>query len=742
MSLTAEGYSDAPGEVISPGALTIPKARELAEVLGNGTLPYMRLVEARRHGDDEFVVLDVEPEVPQHPVHDIRRVERIAIRFDPEDRFAPDPLALRVGFPQVPHTNFRVEEHPRSLCLFEARYEDQKPRWTAAAFAKQLHRWLSLTARGELHAPDQPLEPFFVGSLIPIVLPDRFYKPGSIEAPVQLVVTAAAHGAKEMTLIAHAAESAAGEEDLSFTGVVMEGEPRTHGVIRLQPTNLGQLHAYLTEVGCDLVGTLRRNLTEWSHSARDALARRVILIVRLPKRRTDEEQPESAEVWAFATLSNFREVGQALGLWEIHDGHLVPIIGGGEARPEEVRLDLLNPMPAFTRDRAARANGLAGAVDRRVVSVGAGALGSQVAINLMRAGYGVWTLVDEDRLLPHNLARHALGGDAVGYSKAFALSVVANGLFETGKAAEPIIADVLATAGDDLRTAFSTADVILDLAASVTVARHLTDGVQSPARRVSLFLNPDGTDLVLLAEDAERRILLDDLEMQYYRELIHHPDLSRHLLRSGERIRYAQGCRDVTTAIPQDQVAVHAGIGARALRRALDVPTAMLAIWRTDEDLAVSLIKAEPVPYERLLFGSWTLAIDPRLIDTVHNRRADKLPNETGGVLLGSFDLQRKIAYVVDTIASPPDSEEWPTLYIRGHEGLRDAIDKVDRVTGGALHYVGEWHSHPDGAACTPSDDDQKVFAWLASYMAQDGLPPLMAIIGGRGETNWLFGGQ
>lgn len=737
----AEDFTEAPGEVISPGALTIPKARELAGVMASGLLPYVRFVESRRDGDHELVVLDVEPEVPQRPVHDIRRVERIAVRFDPKDRLAPDPLALRIDFPQVPHTNFRVEEHPRSLCLFEERYEDQKPRWTAAMFAKQLHRWLSRTARGELHESDQPLEPFFVGSLTPIVLPERFYGTERIDALVRLVITAVPHRQNEFAFIAAEGEpQTEGGSEFPFMGMMVEGEPRTHGVIRLQPTNLGQLHDYLTEVGYDLVGNLKAQIKGWRESDRDVLDRSLILIVRLPKRRMDESAPESVDVWAFATLKDLRAIGQALGLWEVHAEHLIDLIGGGVTQPEDVPLDLLNPMSAFTRQQAASANGLAGPVNRRILSVGAGALGSQVMMNLMRSGYGVWTIVDEDRLLPHNLARHELGGNAVAYSKALVLSVVANGLYNGETIAKAIVADVLAPPADDLRNAFSEAEVVLDMSASVTVARHLVHSVDSPARRVSLFLNPDGTDLVLLAEDGQRRVRLDELEMQYYRELVHRSELSRHLLRNGERIRYAHGCRDVTASISQEQVAVHAGVGARAIRRVVESPDATLAIWKANEDLGISVLKGEPVPYDRRTFGEWTLSLDPRLLRALRELRAAKLPNETGGVLLGAFDLQRKVVYVVDTIPSPPDSEEWPTLYIRGHEGLREQVEAVDRVTGGGLQYVGEWHSHPEGAGCTPSEDDQKVFAWLSAYMAQDGLPPLMVIIGSQGESRWIFG--
>jgi proteasome lid subunit RPN8/RPN11 len=75
-------------------------------------------------------------------------------------------------------------------------------------------------------------------------------------------------------------------------------------------------------------------------------------------------------------------------------------------------------------------------------------------------------------------------------------------------------------------------------------------------------------------------------------------------------------------------------------------------------------------------------------------------------------------------------SEEWPTVYIRGKNGLRAQVDRVTAVTGGQLEYVGEWHSHPDGCSCLPSDDDAKVFAWLTEHLADAGRPALMAIVG------------
>ena len=105
--------------------------------------------------------------------------------------------------------------------------------------------------------------------------------------------------------------------------------------------------------------------------------------------------------------------------------------------------------------------------------------------------------------------------------------------------------------------------------------------------------------------------------------------------------------------------------------------------------------------------------------------------------MLGNADLLRKVLYVVDTIPSPPDSKEWPTGYIRGVAGLKEQVDDVARRTADQIGYLGEWHSHPDGAACSPSPDDRKFLAWLTGHMFADGLPALMGIVCEGGQVVW-----
>lgn len=225
--------------------------------------------------------------------------------------------------------------------------------------------------------------------------------------------------------------------------------------------------------------------------------------------------------------------------------------------------------------------------------------------------------------------------------------------------------------------------------------------------------------------------------MQYYRLLTQETALCEHLRAPGVGQRYARSCRDISATIPQDLVALHAAIGSRALRSVLDDTTPRITIWCANPvSMEVRSITRAPDPAIMQKVGNWTICTDTRLEAELYAQREERLPNETGGVLIGSIDQQRKRIYVVLSISSPPDSVEWPTSYIRGCQGLTHHVQRINTITGGNLAYVGEWHSHPRGHQCTPSTTDRQALQQLAAMRSIDDLPALMAIITDS-EVGW-----
>jgi hypothetical protein len=89
------------------------------------------------------------------------------------------------------------------------------------------------------------------------------------------------------------------------------------------------------------------------------------------------------------------------------------------------------------------------------------------------------------------------------------------------------------------------------------------------------------------------------------------------------------------------------------------------------------------------------------------------IPNEIGTSLVGSYSDDGHRAVIHGIAPLSPDSSGSPTSFIRGILGLRDFFDRLLARFRRKRHYVGEWHSHPNGPpAASPKDDrDQKAIA-------------------------------
>jgi integrative and conjugative element protein (TIGR02256 family) len=741
--IVADEFLPAPGEPSTVPSLVVHRARQLAQYLAAGHNPWARLVEVKQaEGADECnsVVFDVEVELSQTTVHDIRPVERICVSFTAPDSNWPEVLALRTDFPYVPHLNLRNTEFPRSLCLYEDSYTEQKLRWTAISVVARVRDWLRDTAAGTLHGQDQPLEPIFLGTRAVLVLPSDTFS-GDLGSPRHLEIGFRDYGERGQVFLATRPAPGFADPKGRFTATAFICPPIVHGVIRSLPRTLLDLHQFTIQADLDLLLALRDRFATWGREP-SVLDSQLVLVVAFPKLRSPAAVVEAWDTWAFVTTEAISVIGEALGLWQLQ-GNVPGILIGGmpdEKRANTISIMALNPTYALSRAGAAAANGIE-LEDRRITAIGMGALGSQLTATLIRAGYGRWTLVDADVMLPHNAARHELDHTVVGWPKALAMKALTDRMLAEPCVEGFIFADVLAP-GDQatpLATIFRQADAIADFSASLSVARHLCSEIQSPARRLSAFLNPTGTDLVVLAEDVNRRIPLDCIEMQYYREVLTRPELAGHLARQDGRVRYARSCRDVSSVLPEDQVAFHAAIGARAVRAVLAQNEASIGIWSSASNLTTRAVHIRPVPAVVLKIGEWTLITDELLVKKLQQVRRKKLPNETGGVLLGSWDLTRSIVYVVDTTAAPPDSEERTSLFIRGSAGLRDQVINARERTGGMIQYIGEWHSHPDGYGTVPSEDDCNVFSWLSEKTIEDGFSPVMLIVG-KGGMRWFIG--
>lgn len=710
-------------------------AEELIEYLKHAAGPtYACLTAVDFSGYVDALDLIVEPQLPQDRAIPIRNEEPLRLTFSPDDDFAPNVYSLRGDFPlDLVHTNYEVSGNGRCLCIWEESWADLRRGLTAQALVERIRNWFTQAARGELHQESQPLEPMIPASAHTLVLPA-----GKPPDNCYIQRFNDYHGRFTVVLGGNPANNA---PSAPFALFQLTLKPQVHGALHAPPNTLDDLENLLMEMGEGVVGALGDWLVEPAQL--HSVDQMVVILITIPKKRATEGEVESWDVWAFTSTSKLFDLGERLGRTTLTPDGKLGLLMRSDVSPDlaGIRLEGWRVTQRLDRRAARLYAGNPANEDAKLVGIGAGAIGSNVMANATRAGVGSWTVIDDDVVLPHNTVRQAQTDEMVGFSKVETTGYILNHILAQGDASH-IDTNFLRPGkhGEAIQRALADGDLTIDFSASPAVLGHLADS-DTLIRAASFFFNPDGTDLVVLAEDNDRVLRLDEIEAQYFLAAADHPSLEGHF--SAARIgmvRYANACQDLTRPLPPWQVQALSGVAAGYLLSLLAGNEASAKIWRlnsaTGEIIPVELVLANVC---RLEFGGFKVSVSEDALQTVRDLRSGAAPNETGGVLLGSFDRARSVLHILKALPAPPDSKQSPTYFIRGAKELKPQVDTINRRSMGTINYVGEWHSHPEGAKARPSDDDEEIFAHLKAHLDATGAPYVMAICGD--EETWLRAG-
>jgi len=111
---------------------------------------------------------------------------------------------------------------------------------------------------------------------------------------------------------------------------------------------------------------------------------------------------------------------------------------------------------------------------------------------------------------------------------------------------------------------------------------------------------------------------------------------------------------------------------------------------------------------------------------TIRDQALAAVGRETGGILIGHYDLDGNSAIVTEATIRPKDSRSGGAWFQRGIHGLKDLLR--NRWSRGE-YYVGEWHSHP-GAPPTPSNNDLREMQAISKEVSYRCPKPIMIIAG------------
>lgn len=655
--------------------------------------------------------------LPQHRLVAVRNIEPITIYISKKKTLPV--VTVRDDFPIVSHLNIHKDNVKKSLCYSELNYYEIQHKLNGRFLLTCIENWFLKTSMNQLHQSDQPLEPFF-----PYVNDVIIWGGQTGESYFDKYVVEKREFGKLMY------QSNKGEYYAVFFLLVppdysnlIHNMPQTLLDLLYSFKNVDTIIDWLKEI-LSIVRDPKLYNAYFSQVRNKMLACKAIINITIPKQRTDGTPVEEYEVRSFVTEKTLKDILSDYGL-RLNGSKIEcdkRLCGNGS----NIAIYPFNVHLMQSKHRCKCANLIDKAEGKeQIVLVGAGAIGSHILNNFLRSGYGKWTIIDNDYFWPHNIARHILTSNDIGHAKVKSLEYLSH-LIQSDSDLIAIASDVFSE-NSSVHASFNQADIILDTSASIAVERYLSLDIQSNARRVSCFLNPKGTATIMLLESIDRMARLDLLEMQYYRELLLNKKYSDHMLLP-ETIIYSGTCRSISSRILQDNISLSAALCSKALKLHFSNANGGIIIWTHAQDsvektffLAEKWIACE--------YNDWKIELSTLLLDEMQDDRTKALPNETGGVLIGAYDMARRRIYIVCQVKAPEDSISSPTSFIRGCTNLANRLNFIYETTLDNLTYIGEWHSHPDSNT-QRSADDIKLHKAIVEYNRENCLPGCMMILG------------
>lgn len=698
--------------------------------------PYMDIIELRvtdvNNKRSEFIIVDAgDGTVAAKNPGGIRRKERLAIEINPHNPIPVLVHTLRKDFPVLSHQHASLKDEPRTLCLYDAAWSTVERNWTPQRFIERIFWWLRESSELNIHRDDQPLEQLFYLSPYQLILPANFTEYFNSDKH-KLTLQSLNEG---LPTILKAVPEIRGSGVKAIRLLPISVPPVDAHTVSSFPLTLGKLHEQLKSWGSDLHQPLEVSVYEsllGPIKKENDQGERILILLLVP--RIKGEHLERTDVLGYYVNASRYELACALDLLGMKDEkgfqYRMTLLGGRKGSEWE-SIPLSQTEIRFGMN-ASKARDLS-AIDPATASfkgvlAGVGALGSYLADIWIREGWGTWTIVDPDQLLPHNLCRHIGFDTFLGLPKTDVVRALAESIYPHEPAPVAINKSIL-DEDDRISSALKDASIIIDVSTTFEVPRTLAFKDDIP-RIVSLFLTPSGMSSVMIMEDEERLQRIDALEGQYYRAIMNTDWGKNHLQQHYGDRWVGGGCRDISVRMSNECVHVHAGILSRQLRQTVLKKEARLCVWSSDEDSdAVSAHEIQLFPVISTKKDNWTVKVDQGLVNKLREIRIQALPNETGGAILGITDFKNRSIILVDVLPAPSDSLASPTYFVRGQEGQEQALEKARNLTAHVVDYIGEWHSHPHGYSARASGDDEKLIETLHARMSAEGLPVTMVIV-------------
>lgn len=641
------------------------------------------------------VYVNIKVDLPANgPVCEIQSFEEVAIVLWPTFPFTPPSVLVRHNFPPLPHLGSRKEKY-REICLTR---QDKYDWWQGKTFdslLKDIYDWLCDAAAGKLIKDDDPFEPLIGSGNLPVEINTESAKQNCAKHDGSWLTESEALPVKNGNYFRFCVSSKGGIP----TQVWYQKKEQSELWLD-PPSDIEELLVMTAKVGFD-----SERIRYWIGRGKTQLL--LVFGIRRPKEVLGRA---NAEEWIAFYLS--RKKAKERCEWSVST-HIV--------------------LESFNTIIASMTSGFENQ-QKKVLLIGAGAIGSEIAEALTRSGTVHLTIIDNDSLRPHNLARHALYADDLGEYKSVAVANKLNSMFSTD-VCESMSRDFLGMTSEELQDICKDVDLVINASASLAVQSRLPKVIPSGIPAMACFQINRGTGTVLLYSPDINVVQLDVCEAMLITNMMDSPFINRWFDESAETMNIGGGCRSATSKIAGSVVKFGGGWLADKILRHLnsDNPSkdAFVEIleYNYEED---GRIQTHVLPIEQSsVFPScdWTIITNKSVIGKINQMAEAKFPDETGGVMIGRLDRQKKIAIITEAWGAPKDSKATSVGFSRGLAGLKSKIALLESDTNDYLSYIGEWHSHPPGCKTGLSPTvDSPTAKRMAAELEQDRIPAICLI--------------
>lgn len=380
-----------------------------------------------------------------------------------------------------------------------------------------------------------------------------------------------------------------------------------------------------------------------------------------------------------------------------------------------------------------------------ILIVGCGALGSKMSTHLSRSGHNKQFIVDDDKLQPHNIIRHALFFESIGRNKAETLAQKFSGYYRHDSESDYSYSDksVFELIADNSTITNEKFDILCDFSASSSVFNCLVNADRRIPRVIKAEIGYHGKIGVMYIEGMERNPRIDDIQAMLFHHANNIVEISKWFTdyknqrdnlgeAEFEEITVGLGCNSSTMKLADDVISQHAATLSLKLRELMSTEDSegKLIINYLDvdniENNFAKILKVPPFVVKNSTCGEWKIRISMNVYNHIMNELAKHSPNETGGILIGHINVKEKTIHIVDTF-TPKDSERYPYAFVRGIKDVPQYIKTITKSTGGLIGYAGEWHTHPK-MGLFMSDKDLNSYDEIRENLRKANLPTHIAI--------------